>query len=320
MFYCFVPLNSLEYYHFPSMNTEIVKGDNLEKAIEFLKQGIPIAFPTETVYGLGASVFMPSALEKIFTIKNRPPANPLIAHVANLQSAIELSADLPESFFQLADRFWPGPLTLVVKKNPSLPDILSGGLPTIAIRMPSHEIARKLIEGAGPLAAPSANLSGRPSPTLASDVLEDLKGRIPLIVDGGECALGLESTVLSLYGESPILMRPGHLRKEELEAFLNVSIQDPGEDTLLCSPGVKFRHYAPEAKVTLVFHPKDLKGPYILSSHPRVGMRQLTEKNLYAELRRADRFGIKHIEIECCESVQSNPALMNRLLKAAGVN
>ena len=299
------------------MQTQVVLPEDLSNAISFLKEGIPIAFPTETVYGLGASIYLPDAIEKIFEIKGRPSDNPLIVHVSSIEEAVLLSRDLPRSFFQLVDRFWPGPLTLVVKKNSIVPASVSGGLSTIAIRMPSHFVALRLIEAVGPLAAPSANLSGKPSPTSALDVLEDLGGKIPLIVDGGDCAIGIESTVLSLLGSQPILLRPGLLKKEELEAVLGGPIAEAVKDTPVLSPGMKYRHYAPNAEVRLVFNSEELKGPYILSPSPREGMRLLSEKTLYSELRRADRCGVLRIEIDCTDAVQKNAALMNRLLRAS---
>lgn len=299
------------------MKTEVVSSDQLEQAISFLKNGIPIAFPTETVYGLGASVFMSEAIERVFAIKGRPSDNPLIVHVSNLDEVELLAQDLPPSFFLLVNRFWPGPLTLVVRKNNSVPDAVSGGLSSIAIRMPSHIIAQQLIRGAGPLAAPSANLSGRPSPTSALDVLEDLDGKVPLIVDGGTCAIGIESTVLSLLGDRPVLLRPGMLSKEVLEEALGQPIDDVRKNSPILSPGMKYRHYAPKAKVHLRFHPDLLKGSYVLSPHPSSGMRLLNEKTLYAELRRADRCGVSEIEIDCSPVLLNNKALMNRLLRAA---
>lgn len=301
------------------MHTQVASPDDLEEAIDFLKRGIPIAFPTETVYGLGAPVHLPEAIEKIFSIKGRSSDNPLIAHVASIDEAVLLSDDLPEAFFLLADRFWPGPLTLVVKKSITAPMILTGGLKSIALRMPSHGVARRLIEGAGPLAAPSANLSGRPSPTSALDVLEDLGGKIPLVVDGGDCPLGIESTVLSLLDKKPVLLRPGMLKKEELEEVLRQKIKDPLPNGPVLSPGMKYRHYAPKAKVSLIFKPEDLKGPCILSPMPTSGMRLLNEKTLYSELRRADRYGIEEIKIDCTGSLKNNAALMNRLIRASQI-
>lgn len=297
------------------MKTRIINVDDLEEAILFLKVGTPIAFPTETVYGLGALAHNAEAIKKIFTVKGRPSDNPLIVHVATIEQAAALSQNLSASFFSLAKKFWPGPLTLVVERNPSLPASLSGGLPTIAIRMPSHPIALTLIEKTGPIAAPSANLSGKPSPTTALHVLEDLDGRIPLIIDGGECQLGIESTVVSLLQTSPVLLRPGTITKEEIEAHLGQIVLDPHQNTKILSPGMKYRHYAPKAKVSLIYEEEKLQGEYILSPNPKDAMRLLNEKTLYAEFRRADRYGAKEIVIDCTRPISQ--ALMNRLEKAA---
>lgn len=293
------------------MKTQIVTPENLGPAIAYLKNGDPIAFPTETVYGLGAPVFRPDSIRRIFTIKGRPPDNPLIAHVSSLDQALLLAEDLPPSFLRLAKWFWPGPLALVVKRNQDVPAMVSAGQPTIAIRMPNHPAALRLIQGVGePLAAPSANLSGKPSPTSAADVLEDLEGKIPLIVDGGECQIGIESTVLSLVSQRPVLLRPGSIRKEELEEALQQSIDLPSKDAPIHSPGMKYRHYAPKAKVRLIFDPKEAGDGYPLC--------RITCHNLYAELRRADRLGVETIEIFCDAAIQSDVALMNRLLRASG--
>lgn len=292
------------------MKTRIVPPEELALGVSFLKEGIPIAFPTETVYGLGAPVFDRQAIEKVFSIKGRPSDNPLIVHVSSISQLEELAQNIPPIFFELAEKYWPGPLTLVVEKSPLVPDIVSAGLFSVAIRMPSDPIARRLIEKTGPLVAPSANLSGRPSPTSAEDVLEDLNGKIPLIIDGGRCSCGIESTVLSLLEEVPIVLRPGII------TFDNVHQAD--QNTTVASPGMKYRHYAPKANVRLVYCQDELKGPYILSTQPKDGMRLLNEQTLYHELRNADRCGVSEILVDCSNELVENQAMMNRLLKAAG--
>lgn len=302
------------------METKIIPAENYSLALPFLKKGIPIAFPTETVYGLGAPVFNLAAIERIFLIKQRPSDNPLIAHVSCLEQVILLGESISKYFFLLAERFWPGPLTLVVRRKASVPSQISAGHDTIAIRMPSHPIARRLIEELNePLAAPSANLSGRPSPTTALDVWEDLAGHIPLIIDGGPCQVGIESTVLSLLNEQPILLRPGSIRKEELEEALGMHVQLPQANTPILSPGMKYRHYAPKARLRLVFDVNELKGTCIFSSGSIPGSRLLNAKTLYAELRQADRDGVSEIEVYCDSLIQNNAALMNRLIRASGV-
>lgn len=301
------------------MKTTIIQEDRLAEAIDFLKQEIPIAFPTETVYGLGAYAFSKTAIQKVFTIKGRPNDNPLIVHVASYEEAKELAQDLPSEFSLLAKKYWPGPLTLVVTKNSTVPDLVSGGLDSVAIRCPAHPIALRLIQAVGPLAAPSANLSGNPSPTSALDVLEDLQGKIPLIVDGGDCSVGIESTVLSLVGTRLCLLRPGIISQEELESFLNRPIESASHKTPIASPGMKYRHYSPKARVVLAMHVKDLQGAYVLSPKPTGSMRLLNMQNLYKEFRRADRQGVCEVCIDCTEPQAIGPALMNRLVKAAGI-
>ena len=274
-----------------------------------MRSGGPVVFPTETVYGLGAPVFNEQAVRKIFEIKGRPLDNPLIVHIASLDEADRLAEHLDPPFFLLADRFWPGPLTIVVKKRPEVPDLVSAGHSTIGVRMPSHETARRLIEGVGePLAAPSANLSGRPSPTCIRDALEDLDGKIGYVIDGGTCEVGIESTVISLSHPIPTLLRPGSITKEALEETLKQKVASPPSSGPILSPGMKYRHYAPKAPVRLIFERGELQGPFLLP----------TAKTLYAELRAADRRGVDVIQIDCSGSVQKDEALMNRLLRAAG--
>lgn len=290
------------------MHTEILSIFDLSKAIDCLKKGDPVAFPTETVYGLGAPVFHEEAVRKIFSIKGRPSDNPLIAHIAFLEEAARLGKDFNAAFYALAESFWPGPLTIVVKKHERVPGCVSAGHPTIAIRMPDHRIARELIEGVGePLVAPSANLSGRPSPTSAQDVFEDLGGKLRYIVDGGTCCIGIESTVISLVEKEPILLRPGHISQEALEEVLGCKVGHASSESPILSPGMKYRHYAPNAKVTLVFKEEELKGPFF----------KPTAALLYSQLREADRKGWAAVEFYCDETVQKDAALMNRLLRAA---
>jgi L-threonylcarbamoyladenylate synthase len=239
-------------------------------------------------------------------------------HVASIEQAEELGQDLSDNFFLLAKAFWPGPLTLVVKKRANVSAIVSAGLDSVALRFPSHPVARKILEKTGPMAAPSANLSGSPSPTTARDVLEDLDGKIAWIVDGGQCLIGIESTVVSLLEDRPTLLRPGAISKTELEKVLGQSIEEATASTTVRSPGMKYRHYAPRAKVRLVYDPKELTGSYILSPTPSSNMRLLNEQTFYAELRRADRQGVSEIEIDCSPLLLNNRALMNRIEKAAG--
>lgn len=304
----------------PIMSIRFATPDQIDRAVQLLSQGTPVVFPTETVYGLGAPVCHAEAVKKIFQIKGRPSDNPLIVHVSSVQEALQLSIEAPPLFFRLAALFWPGPLTMVLLRSEAVPEIVSAGQSSIAIRMPRHPVALQLIEKLGqPLAAPSANLSGRPSPTRASDAWEDLQGKVELILDGGECEIGIESTVISLLHETPVLLRPGSITQEAMEKAIGQKIALPTnqKDTAPLSPGMKYRHYAPNAHIRLVFNENQAFGSFILSPHPKLGERLLSEKTLYAELREADRLGAPEVTIYCNPSIQSNAALMNRLQKAA---
>jgi L-threonylcarbamoyladenylate synthase len=291
------------------METQVLKNFDLSLAVECLKNGEPVIFPTETVYGLGAPLFNEKAVRRVFAIKGRPHDNPLIAHIATLSEAKSLSDALGADFYTLAEAFWPGPLAIVVQRHPNVPSIVSAGHPTIAIRMPSHPIARRLIEAVGEaLVAPSANLSGKPSPTKLSDALEDLGGKVAFAIEGGECDVGIESTVISLVHPTPTLLRPGKITREMLEEVLGRSVALAPHTGPILSPGMKYRHYAPNAPIRLVYKLEDLQGPFILPS----------AKSLYSQLRHADRIGMERIEIYCDPFVLSDAALMNRLLRAAG--
>jgi len=291
------------------MGTEILRTFDLSLAIASLKRGEPVIFPTETVYGLGAPIFNEHAVKRVFEIKGRPQDNPLIAHIASLEEARLLSDSLGAAFYTLAEHFWPGPLAIIVKRRIEVPLIVSAGHPTIAIRMPLHTTARRLIEGVGePLVAPSANLSGRPSPTRLQDALEDLDGKVNYAIDGGECDVGIESTVISLFHPAPTLLRPGKITKEAIEEVLQQKVEMPLPSGPVLSPGMKYRHYAPRAPIRLVFRKEDIRGPYI----------QPTAKSFYAELREADRMGASEIQIYCDSAATQDEGLMNRLLRAAG--
>lgn len=291
------------------MQTELLQDSDITLAAAALKRGSPVVFPTETVYGLGAPVFNEGAIRKVFEIKGRPSDNPLIVHIAALEDAGQLSDHLSEEFYRLAKAFWPGPLTIVVRKRDEVPGIVSGNLPTVAIRMPSHPTARKLIAEVGePLVAPSANISGRPSPTSLTDCLEDLDGKVEFAIDGGACEVGIESTVISLFHPMPTLLRPGKITKEMLEEVLGSPVLPPPTSGPVFSPGMKYRHYAPKAPIRLIFEKEDLTESFVLP----------TAKNLYAELRKADRAGAKEILLYCDREVLKDAALMNRILRASG--
>ena len=231
----------------------------VKTAAELILQGEVVGMPTETVYGLAANALDGSAVAKIFHAKGRPQDNPLIVHIADFDQIYELCPAVPPQAKMLAEAFWPGPLTMIVPKNSRIPDEVSCGLDTVGIRLPAHPLARDLIRVAGvPLAAPSANTSGRPSTTTAEHVLRDMEGKIPAILDGGPCGVGVESTVVTLALDPPRLLRPGGVTLEPLRRVLGKVEVDRalfeaiGEDARVSAPGMKYRHYAPKAPVTVV--------------------------------------------------------------------
>ena len=235
------------------------KAAGTEQGAGIIRSGGLVAFPTETVYGLGANGLDGDAVKRIFEAKGRPGDNPLILHIADKKDVKMLWESVPEAATVLMDTFWPGPLTMIAKRSGIVPNEVTAGLDTVAIRMPSNETAAELIRRSGvPIAAPSANLSGKPSPTTARHVLDDMNGRIPLILDGGSCDFGVESTVISLTGETPVILRPGAVTKEMLEAVLgkvglSSAVLNPlGSGEVAASPGMKYKHYAPEAEVIVV--------------------------------------------------------------------
>jgi L-threonylcarbamoyladenylate synthase len=313
--------------------TELISLDRLEFAAELLQKGEIVAFPTETVYGLGACLFLEQAVRKIFQAKKRPHDNPLIAHIGSLDHLADIAVDIPAEFYQLMEAFFPGPLTLVVRKHPKVPSIISAGLPTIAIRMPNHPVAQRLIELTGqPIVAPSANLSGKPSATSYEHVVEDFNGVIPGIVMGGKTELGIESTVVSLLEGKAQVLRPGSITKEQIEAVIKKPVSlfhRHKDDGALPSPGMKYRHYAPEAKV-LLFYSWEETMAYVAQCANRkcivlsrkkpsfqCEFHELSPASLYACLRLSDQIGCKEVIVFCDEEIRNDVALMNRLLKAS---
>lgn len=228
----------------------------LEEAGRMLRAGGTVAFPTETVYGLGADALNPTAIKRIFIAKGRPLDNPLIVHIADWRQVPLLTVEPPPMFYKLGKRFWPGPLTLVVPRHPAVPEEVSAGLNTVALRWPAHPVAEALIKSAGvPLAAPSANRSGKPSPTSAEHVKKDLEGKIDIILDGGPTGVGVESTVLDLTKTPPVILRPGGVTREMLEELLGrveVAVQSEYRAQAPPSPGMKYRHYAPDTPLLLL--------------------------------------------------------------------
>ena len=238
-------------------NAKTQKENGTQYAGRVIRAGGLVAFPTETVYGLGANGLDGEAVEKIFEAKGRPADNPLILHVAKKSDVKQLWSHVPDNAKRLMDAFWPGPLTLIFVKSEIIPDEVTAGLDTVAVRMPEHKTALALIRAAGvPIAAPSANLSGRPSPTTAEHVLEDMDGKIDVILDGGNCSVGVESTVLTLVGK-PTILRPGGITREMLEQIIGPVEVSPAvlrplkDDEIAESPGMKHRHYAPDAEVVV---------------------------------------------------------------------
>jgi L-threonylcarbamoyladenylate synthase len=298
---------------------ERLSPQDIRVAARLLKEGAVVAFPTETVYGLGARVFDPRAAAKIFHMKGRPSDNPLICHIAALDQLELLAVDIPQQAFRLAAHFWPGPLTLILKKQPAVPSCVTGGHETVAIRMPSHPIALELIRQVGePLVAPSANRSGRPSSTTAEHILDDFKGMEGAVIDGGSCTGGVESTVLYLAGPKPLILRPGPVSREAIAEVLQMEVEwGSGEGA---SPGTRYRHYAPAAKMSLVSSWEEaaaIQGrPFLMSTEPHPECRHVTAPSLYALLRQADLEGYQEIVVVC--RGWKDEALKDRLLRAAG--
>jgi L-threonylcarbamoyladenylate synthase len=320
----------------------------ISQAAELLRANEVVAFPTETVYGLGANATETAAVEKIFIAKGRPSDNPLIVHIADFQQLEDIAIDIPSFAYRLMERFWPGPLTLVLKKKGNVSEKVTAGLPTIAVRMPAHPVALALIRECGlPLAAPSANLSGRPSPTAAKHVYDDLNGRIAGIVDGGETGVGVESTVLDCTEDVPVILRPGGVTKEEIEQVIGeVKVDAALEDEAKTpkSPGMKYTHYAPKSPLVIVEGSREFLQHLIneqKKNGTKVGVLTTEENkhfyqadvvfacgyreelttvasNLYHILRRFDETDVNIIYSESFPTEGIGEAIMNRLKKAAG--
>lgn len=235
------------------MNKDKIEKDLIEEAAEIIKDGGLVAFPTETVYGLGANGLDEIAVSKIFKAKGRPQDNPLILHVCSMDQVKDLVMEIPGISIKVMERFWPGPLTILFRRSNSVPDIITAGLDTVAIRMPENAIALELIKSSNnPIAAPSANISGRPSPTSSVHVIQDLMGKVDMIIDGGMTGIGLESTVLDLSGNIPMILRPGGVTLEDLRKIIPNVIEDSSimkGNVIPKSPGQKYRHYAPNAEM-----------------------------------------------------------------------
>ena len=344
-----------------TLQTEVIKLDRenmdldaLKRAGEIIKSGGLVAFPTETVYGLGGDGLHEESSRKIYEAKGRPSDNPLIVHVADMEHLEKIVKKVPKAAYKLAEAFWPGPMTMILEKNDLVPYGTTGGLDTVAIRMPSDPIALELIrQGGGYIAAPSANTSGRPSPTTAQHVYEDLQGKIPMILDGGAVTIGLESTIVDLTEEIPTILRPGFISLDMVQAVLGEAQIDRGliaNDSNIHpkAPGMKYRHYAPKAQLVIVQgntnkvtahinqicealqqegkkvgviatdETKDLYQANVVKS---IGTREDEEgiaRHLFGILREFDEEDVDCIYSEAFDTPKIGQAIMNRLLKAAG--
>ncbi len=315
---------------------------------EILRAGGLAAIPTETVYGLAANAYDANAVKKIFEAKGRPGDNPLIVHIADRSELAPLVQKVPAGAKKLAAAFWPGPLTMILPKSDRIPPEVTAGLGTVAVRYPSHPVANAIIKAAGvPLAAPSANLSGKPSPTTARHVFEDMNGRIDAIIDGGECSVGVESTVISLAGKTPRLLRPGAVTLEMLRAVLGEVEMDPAvtdplaEGAVASSPGMKYKHYSPKAEVYVLSGSPEAFASYI-NSHcdeqtaalcydeeaETLSCRTipigkefdfLTQAHLlFDALRKCDALGMTRVYAHIPRKEGVSLAIYNRLMRAAG--
>lgn len=320
---------------------------SIEEAANLIKDGQIVAFPTETVYGLGASCFNKTAIAKIFKAKGRPGDNPLIVHVSSMEQVSDVALAISPTAKELMRHFWPGPLTLVLKKQPSIPEAVTANLDTVAVRMPNHQVAQAIIEHAGvPIAAPSANLSGKPSPTTAQMVYDDLNGEIPLIIDSGPCEVGIESTVLDVTGKVPNILRPGMITIEMINKVIGAVDSVQAGEKEVRSPGVKYEHYKPNADITIVTGPQAAVSRHILfkihsdeaagkksgiicfdqtkrnysgivlSLGSRFNLKEVA-KNLYSALRKTDELELDTVYAEALSEENEGLAIMNRLLRAA---
>lgn len=332
------------------MNTLLLKDDEygLKYSAELIKNGEIVAFPTETVYGLGADASNESAVKKIFQAKGRPSDNPLIVHLHDFSQAVKYTSYIPEIAFRVAEKFCPGAITLVLPKNDKIPSVTSGGLDTVGIRIPLHPSARKLIELSGkPIAAPSANTSGYPSPTSAIHVMRDMNGKIPAVLDGGESLYGVESTVISFENENTIrILRPGFITCEDLLSICPNVIIDPAvvegikDNQKVLSPGMKYKHYSPSANIALVdgdmnkfaefaenhqgngiyylIFDEDINKIHVNNCIP-YGADSIEQAHLiFSKLRELDDINAKRVYVRVPEKTGVGLAVYNRLIRAAG--
>lgn len=340
-----------KYIKITELNREI---ELIQQAGQILKEGGLVAFPTETVYGLGGHALNPQSSHKIYAAKGRPSDNPLIVHISKWEDLEYIVEEIPLQARKLAEAFWPGPLTMIFRKSDVVPYETTGGLDTVAVRMPDHPVALALIDAAGGyVAAPSANTSGRPSPTLAKYVMEDMEGRIDMVLDGGEVGIGIESTIVDLTGDIPEILRPGFVTKEMLQDLLgqvetDQTILTDAKDLKPKAPGMKYRHYAPKGELTLVSGAegnvvtwineqlidakskgfktgvictaetkKQYEADLVMNAGSRLDEAEIA-RGLYRILRELDDENVDVIFAEVFEAKGMGQAIMNRLLKAAG--
>lgn len=325
--------------------------EKIKEPAQAIKQGNLVLFPTETVYGIGANALDEKAVKKIYEAKGRASDNPLIAHISNLEMLKKLVTEIGKTEKKLIEKFWPGPLTIIFNKSNIVPNIITAGLETVAIRMPSNEIAKRLIEYSGvPIAAPSANISGKPSGTIVEDILEELDGKVEYIIDGGMVDIGLESTVIRVIDGKVHILRPGKITKEDIESLgIEVEIEkqilgkyEEGEKVL--SPGIKYKHYAPNTKCILVYsnnnekmvekinEVSNEKNAVILCRTSNLEKYNATNKlamgntleeicnNIFTLLRKVDKYNAEIVLIEGVQKDGLGLAIMNRLLRACAYN
>ncbi len=328
----------------------------IEKAAEVLKKGGSVVFPTETVYGLGGNIYISSAIKEIYKAKGRPSDNPLIVHIWDIEQLKELTEDVSEVAKLLMDKYWPGPLTIIFKKSSNVPDSITGGLDTVAVRMPQDPVALALLEKANvPVAAPSANTSGRPSPTQGKHVVEDLDGKVDIIIDGGDCKVGLESTVIDVYSNPIMILRPGGITLEDILKDVENVVYDPNlmyldKGIVPKSPGQKYKHYSPKGKLIIFKGSEDRvkeeinkEGERLTKEGKKVLILSIKENiryyskgiifnlgsikdfetissNIFKALRKADELNVDYILSESFSEKGLGKAIMNRLVKASGGN
>ncbi len=331
------------------MKTEALTALDVQRAAQLLRDGGLVGIPTETVYGLGANGLNPEAVARIFQAKGRPQDNPLILHIPSAEHLERYCEEIPDSAYALARTYWPGPLTMILRRKPIVPDVVTAGLDTVGMRCPSHPLCRAILEAADvPVAAPSGNTSGRPSPTAAAHMWEDMDGKIDAIVDGGPCAVGVESTIVDLTERTPRLLRPGGITLEQLQAVLGAVEVDPAVTRLMGAgerpraPGMKYRHYAPRAPVTVVAGDPARSAAYIQENAapgdgvicfdefvPLFGARYIQRlgsaadkgeqaRHIFDALRAFDHTPAQAIWAQCPDPSGLGLAIANRLNKAAG--